>query len=200
MRPVFPAAILFAALVTPVAAETCLESFVRLYVKGNGGTATKSIVTQQLGKAKPSRNYHYHTGKGDWMTVMIEPDNGMASLVRDGVMYFSANKGKTWKKVRRVDGPEYKVPSEDVRKAAIEKTASNAECGQEELDGVSHKTVAADYESGQPKTRYRVKYWVNPKTGWIAKSDTTSVGFFSSQTMAPAPDLKPPDPAGKPAR
>jgi hypothetical protein len=200
MKPIYPVAILCAALATPAVAETCLESFVRLYVKGNGGSATKSTVTQQLGKAKPSRNYHYHSGKDAWMTVMIEPDNGTATLVRDGVMYFSTNKGKTWKKVRRVDGPEYKIPSEEVRKAEIEKTAGDAVCGKEELDGVTHNTVAADYESGQPKTKYRVKYWVHPKTGWITKSDTTSAGYFSSQTMVPAPDLKLPDPAGKPAR
>ncbi|MCC2097493.1 MAG: hypothetical protein KDJ29_11415 [Hyphomicrobiales bacterium] len=183
-----------AALVMPAAAETCRESFVRLYVKGNGAVATKSTVTQQLGNAKPSRNYHYHTGKGDWMTTMIEPDNGMATLVRNGVMYFSANKGKTWKKVRRVDGAEYKAPDDAARKAAIEKSARNVVCGKDVLNGVSHNTVAADYQSGQPKAKYHMKYWVHPKSGWITKVETAAAGFFSSQTMTPAPGLKLPDP------
>jgi hypothetical protein len=184
---------LLCVLATPVVAETCHEIFVRLLDKGNGNMPTKSIAVQQTGKAQPTRNYHYHSGRDDWMSVAIEPDNGWATLVVADVMYSSKDKGKTWKKVRKVDTQSHKAAGEKTKKDALT-TVKNAVCGKEVLNKVEHITVEADFEYRQYKSSYHQKYWVHPKSGWISKSHMQSNGFSAIQTMEPMPDLKLPKP------
>lgn len=193
----FLAAILSIVVVAPAMGETCHEKFVRIYTDRNVKGPTKNLIVQEIKGAKPTRNYNYMDGTGDWMTEMIEPSNMPWSMVRGQVMYASYDKGKSWKKIRTLDsGHDPEAVAKQLKAAAD--TAKNAACATEELDGVMYETIEADYEQPAFKSSYHDKFWVNPETGWIAKSTTLTkqAGFesFSTQVIEKAPGLKLPVP------
>ena len=99
--------------------------------------------------------------------------------------------------------PEHSVVSSarnSVKKTMAEAatTVANEVCGEEEIDGVMHKTVEADYEIPAYQTKHHQKYWFNPETGWISKAvtETSQSGFesVSTQLIEKAPDLELPTP------
>ena len=79
------------------------------------------------------------------------------------------------------------------------KTVKNATCGEEELDGVMHDTVEAEFEATHGyKAQNHYKFWINQKTGWMTKavydSKTKSSSSITTQTMEAVPDLTLPMP------
>jgi hypothetical protein len=189
--------ILTVASSTAASADSCRDRFIELFSDRAPKGPVKIHVTQEIKGGMSSKNYNYQSGTGDWMTEMIEPDNMQWTLVHDNVMYSSADKGKSWKKIRALDSNQNEsTVKKDLADAAA--TVKNAECGNETLDGVMHKTVAADYDYPKYKSTHRDKYWVNPKTGWITKSvmQTKQSGFESTttQVIEPAPGLELPTP------
>lgn len=181
----------------PGLSETCHEKFVRLMVYGNPDEAVKIHVVSKMKGGSTSKNNFYQVKKGHWMTEMIEPASPW-TLVHNNIMYVSADKGKSWKKIRSFDAKEN---GGDGKKDQIEnsKTVKNAACGEEEYKGIMHETVEADFNTLQNyKTENHYKYWVNPKSGYVSKVtyDTKGKGFGSltTQTMEPAPDLTLPTP------
>lgn len=190
------AACLIALNMQPALAETCHEKFVRLYTERNEKGPTKITVTQEIKGAKPSTNYHYSDGTGDWMTEMVEPSNLPWSMVRGQAMYASYDKGKSWKKIRMLDaGHSPEVVAKQLAEAAS--TVKNAACGQEAIDGVMHETVEAQFTSSFGSSHHD-KYWIDPATGRITKStgSTKQAGFesFVTQLIERVPDLKLPTP------
>ncbi len=77
-------------------------------------------------------------------------------------------------------------------------TVKDAACGTEAIDGVAHDTVEASYEIPAYKTAHRDKYWIEPSSGWIARSISMMKmsGFESTvtQVIAKAPGLELPTP------
>ena len=192
--------ILFTLLVLlpqPSLAETCREKFVRLLTDGNNKGPVKIHLTQAIKGGQTSQNYSYQAGPGHWMTEMIMPANAQWTLVYNDVMYTSADKGKSWKKVRTLNSQQNKKGTDTTMQDAA-KTVTNAACGSEDLNGVKHETAAADYTIAKFKTTHHDTYWVNPKTGWITKKigHTKQSGFESTTTQLaePAPGLKLPKP------
>ena len=196
MKKIFVAALTLAFCV-PAAAETCHEKFVRVYTDRNDKGPRKILLIQEIKGAKPTKNYNYSDGSGDWMTEMIEPPNAPWSMVRGNILYTSSDKGKTWKKIRTMDSGS---SAEAVAKklAAAAATVKNAVCAEEELDGAMHETVEADYEQPAFNTSHHDKFWIDPQSGWITKSvgRTSQAGFESlvTQTIEKTPDLKLPTP------
>lgn len=194
----FPlAALLILLAVEPVMAETCHEQFVRLYTDLSEKGPMKNYVVSEIKGQKPSKGYHYSDGTRDWMTQTIEPDNLPWSMVRGQNMYASYDKGKSWKKIRELDaGHSDEAIARQLEAAA--KTVKNAACGTEELSGVMHATVEADYEQPAFKTSHHDKFWIDPASGFIVKSTsrTSQAGFesFVTQVIERVPDLKLPDP------
>lgn len=191
------AALLLIVTLQPAHAETCREKFVGVFTDRTGKGPVKIHVTQTMKGGPTTKNYSYQTGDGDWMTEMIEPANMQWSMARNNVLYSSADKGKTWKMIRALG--DAKSP-EEVKKdlETTTSTVKNEACGSEELDGVMHETVEADYAMVKFKTEHHEKFWVNSKTGWISKSvmQTQMSGFESSvtQIIEKAPNLTLPSP------
>lgn len=151
-------------------AETCLDTFKMLLEKGNGDGPVKIHVTQEIVGGMTSTNYFYQAAPGHWMSEMIEPANMQWTLTYDNVMYSSADKGKSWTKVRDMDSAANAKAAKEQMQANL-KTARDASCGEEELDGVLHETVEGHYSAtGGFKTENQNKYWVNPQTGFIRKA------------------------------
>ncbi len=198
VKPIFGAALLLFASAPTALAETCHEKFVRLLVHGNGAdTPVKIHVTQEMKGGKPTTNYNHQIGPDHWMTEMIEPANASWTLVHDNTMYSSTDKGKSWQKVRTLDAAH---SPEAVAKALQEdaKTARNAACGEDEVDGVAFDTVEADYTAFQGQYTYHNRYWVDRETGWIARATYKTVGpnfeMFTTQVIEKAPGLTLPTP------
>ncbi|MCB1484940.1 MAG: hypothetical protein KDJ17_08625 [Hyphomicrobiaceae bacterium] len=116
----------------------------------------------------------------------ISPANQPWTLTYKGAMYQSSDEGKSWKKVHSFD-------SEKQRAAIIAsvteqaKSATNAVCGEEELDGVMHDTFEADFSVSKPtKMDMHNKYWRNRETGFVTKSTSrvkvTGAESFTTQT------------------
>lgn len=191
------AALLLIAFTQPLHAESCKEKFARLLSDVSSKGPVRIHLTQSIKGGMTSTNYNYQTGDGDWMTEMIDPKNMQWSLVRNNVLYSSSDQGKTWKKIRVMDDA---MSNDDVKKVQEEaaSTATNEKCGSEELDGVMHETVEADYSNLKYKTEHHQKYWVDPKSGWITKTTMeTKQGAFESsviQIIEKAPDLSLPSP------
>lgn len=187
------AALLLFAFTIPVSAETCRETFVRLLTDKAEKGPVKIYVTQEIKGGPTTKNYNYQAEPGHWMTEMIEPADMMWSLVYDNAMYTSTDKGKTWTKVRTMDSSENEASTENTMAEAA-KTVANESCGEEEIDGVMHQTVEADYEIPAYQTKHHQKYWVHPETGWISKAvtETSQQGFasVSTQVIEKAPDLE----------
>ena len=78
-------------------------------------------------------------------------------------------------------------------------TVNDAACGTEAIDGVTHDTVEASYEIPAYKTAHRDKYWIEPASGWIARSISVMKmsGFESTatQVIEKAPGLELPTPS-----
>lgn len=198
MRRVFVTGMLAIIAVQPASAETCQETFVRLLVEGNGDGPVKIHATQEIKGAPASTNYFYQAAPGHWMTEMIEPANQPWVLAHDDVMYTSADKGKTWTKLRDMDS----AGNEDQARKNLEEnaaTARNAACGTEQIDGATYDVVEADYDTLQNfKTENHNKYWVDPQSGFIARAiyEMKGQGFESvtTQLIEAAPGLELPTP------
>lgn len=178
-------------------AETCEETFVRVMTDRVTDKPVRIHVTQEIVGGMASKNWNYQDGKGNWMTEMIEPETMAWSMVRDNVMYSSADKGQTWQKIRDVDEQD---PEETARLLAERgKTVRNAVCGQDEIDGVAYETVAADYNLlGDYDAEVHDIFWIDPETGFVPKLETRMKGDgFESvtvQLVEDAPDLVLPTP------
>lgn len=177
-------------------AETCEEKFVQLMTDRTAKEPTKIHVTQKIKGGTKTVNWNYQDGKGNWLTEMIEPANAQWSMGLDNVLYSSTDKGKTWAKVRDME-----ANNEAHQKSLAEraKTVENAVCGEEELDGVMHEVVEADYQmQGSFTADIHDKFWVDPQSGYVPRLETTmkSSAFesFIVQRLEPAPGLTFPDP------
>ncbi len=189
---------ILAAAVQSANAETCEETFARLYLGGNGEKPVKIHVTQEIKCNKPSINEFYYAKLGHWMTKMIDPANQGWSLGYNNALFTSADKGKTWKRVSAMDSQKNKE-TQDKNKRDNAKTVKNASCAEEDLGGVAHQTVEADFKSLHgSKSDNRFKYWVNKDAGQITKATyhIKQTGFesFTTQLIEPAGDLKLPEP------
>ena len=153
----------------PALSETCQEKFVRVMTERNATSDPMKIhVTQEIAGGMKSTNWNLQDGKGNWRTEMIDPETMPWSMVVDNVLYSSMDKGATWKREREMDAgasPEA-VAAMQAERA---KTVRGAECGEEDLDGVKHETVAADYDMAGG---YEVhdKYWINPEQATFRSS------------------------------
>ena len=188
-RPVILASALLLASTQFSAAETCHEKFVRLLIGGNSKVPTKIDIVTEPKNGAISKNEFFFQKIGHWMTVMTEPVQPI-TLAYNNNMYTSADKGKTWKKVRSMDSEKNaKIGKKDRVENA--KTVKNAVCGEEELDGAMHDTVEAEFKTVQAyKSENRYKYWIHKETKWMTKAvyHSKSKGYSSVTTQLPSPD------------
>jgi hypothetical protein len=129
----------------------------------------KSHNTSKITGQKPFINTNvYDPATGNWLSEMIEPASMPWSMVIGKAMYASSDQGKSWKKIRDTD--EQHSP-EAVRKAIEDnmKTAKNAKCGFEDLDGIRHETLEAEY-TAQGNIAVQDKHWIHPETRRTVKS------------------------------
>nr|WP_321445749.1 hypothetical protein [uncultured Cohaesibacter sp.] len=179
-------------------AQTCLDRFKMLLENGNGDDPVKIHVTQEIVGGMKSTNYFYQAKPGHWMSEMIEPATMPWTLTYDNVMYSSADQGKSWTKVREMDSAANAKAAKEQMQANL-KTARDAACSEEELDGVMHTTIEGAYTAaGGFKTENQNKYWVNPNTGFIAKAfyhmKADNFESKTTQMIEAAPDLDLPKP------
>ena len=198
MRSTIAAIAIFIASTGSGFAETCHDKFVRLLIDGNEDGPVKIHAVQEIKGGMTSTNNFFQVSIGHWMTQMIEPANQPWTLAHNNVMYTSADEGKTWQKIRTMDSGQNKDASIKAQQENAE-TVKNAACGEEELDGVMHDTVEADFNILQNfKSENHYKYWVNRETGWISQAtyDLKGQGFesFTTQVIESAPDLTLPTP------
>ena len=185
------ASTLASAIAGPALSETCQEKFVRVMTERDTTTPVKIHVTQEIVGGMKSTNWNLQDGKGNWRTEMIDPETMAWSMTVDNIFYSSGDKGTTWTKVREMDAG---ASPEAVAATLVEraKTVRNAECGEEELDGKAHETVAAEYDM-QGGYVVHDKYWIDPGTGYIPKLETKMKGSgfesFTTQLIEPAPGL-----------
>ena len=171
----------------------------RVFVERNAAWTgpIKNLVTTEIKGQKPTKNWNYTIGTGHWMTEMIDPPNLPWSMVYDNVMFYSTDKGRSWKKIRDIE-QETKLVDQKKRLRDTAATAKNEACGEELLDGVPHRTMAADFVYPDMEAKFHETFWVNVATGWITKSrlHTRQTGFESvtTQVMEKAPGLKLPTP------
>jgi len=177
-------------------ADACKEKFIELMTDRTTKEPTRIFITQEIKGGAKTVNWNYQDGKGNWMTEMVEPANAQWSMGLNNVLYTSTDKGETWTRVRDMEEQnDAHQKSLDERAATVE----NAVCGEEELDGVMHQTVEADYKMlGSFEADIHDKFWVNPDDGYVPKLETTmtSTTFesFLVQLLEPAPDLVFPTP------
>lgn len=149
-------------------AETCEEKFTRLLVEGNGEGPVKLIATQGMKGGMKTVNEFRMDGEGNWITEMIDPPTMPWSMVRDDVMYTSADQGESWTKVREV---ESEANSENARAAlrADASTARDVSCSSETMDGGIVETVSGTYTSSTLQGAEVTNAWFLTADGWIAR-------------------------------
>lgn len=179
-------------------AETCEETFVRLLADGNGAGPTRTQITQEIKGGMTSRSYFYSISPTHWMSETIEPQNLPSVLVHGDVMFISADKGKSWQKLRTIDSEGNLA---DAKNAAEKdsQTATNPSCGEETLGEVPHDTAEALYTLHAAEgMNNRAKFWVNRETGFISRAvyEIKGGGFESTTTQLiwAAPGLALPEP------
>ncbi len=186
MRHFFMTICIGGALIGPVQtalADACLEAFVQALTKPKATAGFIKIhITSKIAGQKPTINYNISDlSTGDWLTQMVDPPNSPWSMAMGKAMYVSNDKGASWKKIRDLE--EGHSP-EAVRKRIVEnmKTAKNAKCGTEAINGVPHETVEAEY-TAQGNLFIIDKNWLHPETKRIVKSESTMrQGNFESHT------------------
>ena len=170
----------------------------RILVERNSSEPVKIHATQKITGGMESKNWNYQDGSGNWMSKSIEPENLPWSLVQGKTMYSSTDKGKSWKKVRTIDAAQSPAETKELLRERA-KTARNAKCGNEDLDGVSYEVVEGTYDMlGQFNAEVKDKFWVHPETGYIPKLETRmktkTFESYTLQLVEPAPNLKLPKP------
>ena len=195
--PFFAAVLALVMGAGPAAADACLDRFVKILTDVSEKGPVKIHVTQQYKGAPATENVHYSLNGDHWMTEMVKPANAPWSLGYGNVLYTSADRGKTWKKVRvmQAQSPEAKLKA--LKENA--KTARNARCGTETLDGTTYDTVEGDYTfHGGMKIEYHHKYWIDPQTGFIRKAvysfRARAISGHITQLIEKAPGLTLPKP------
>ncbi|KPB01806.1 hypothetical protein [Ahrensia marina] len=193
-RAIFPTGLLLLCFTPQLGyADDCRDRFTRLLIHGNGDEPVKIHVTQEIVGGQTSTNYFYQSEPGHWMTEMLVPKSQPWVLTHDNVMYSSQDKGESWTELRMLDSGNNQANAKDgLREDA--KTANNAVCGEDTLDGVVHDTVEADYLSQRGAvTEVHAKYWVDRESGYITKTfyHMKNNGFESmtTQLIERAPDL-----------
>lgn len=166
-------------------AETCEESFVRLLADGNGAGPVRIHVTQEIKGRMTSTSFFYSISPTHWMSKTIEPENLPWVLVYDDVMFTSADKGKSWQKLRAIDSEANLADAKnDAQKDS--QTVTTPHCGEETLGEVPHDTVEAVYTLHAAEGMInRAKFWVNRQTGFISKAayEINGSGFESTTTQ-----------------
>ena len=177
--------------------EICRDKFIHFMTEYKGFFPVKNHIVSKPKGGKASTNKFYMTKIGHWMTEMITPPSPW-TLAYNNTMYTSSDKGKTWKKVRTMDSAKN---NENTKRDQLKnaETVKNAKCGEEEYKGVMHDTVEAEYSYLQfASAKIISKYWVDRKTGYVAKntSDLNSKSYssFTTQETEPAPGLVLPTP------
>lgn len=198
MRLTLAASVILLATTQPGLADPCKEKFAQLLIHGNGPHPVTIRITSEPKGGKVSKNDFFFKATGHWMTVMTEPANQPITLAYNNKMFTSADKGKSWKKVREMDSEKNRLDN-IANQEENAKTIKNATCGEEMLDGVPHDTVEADFDTVQQyKSSNHYKYWVNRESGWITKVTyaSKSAGYesFTTQLLEKTPDLKLPMP------
>ena len=197
MKVLIIAALVFSAALQSAVADECLDRFVKILMDVSEKGPVKIHVVQQYKGAPVMENMHYSLDSGYWMTEMIKPASAPWSLGYGNVLYTSSDKGRTWKKVRVMQGQAPEAKLKALRENA--RTARNAKCGQESLDGAAYDTVEGDYTHQQNmKIEYHNKYWIRKDDGFIRKSVYTfkarNFSGRSTQLIEKAPDLTLPKP------
>lgn len=197
VKSAFASAAMILATPLPASADACSEKFVKLFTDSSDKGPVTIHVTQENKGGMTTKNYSHQLSADHWMTEMIEPADMPWTLVYKKSMYMSADRGKSWTKVRAAaaaQSPE--AGAETLKRMA--KTVVNAACATDTIDGVTYDTVEADYESLNITAEYHSKYWVHPDTGRIVKSVTvthvTGQETTATQLISEAPDLKLPTP------
>ena len=170
---------------------SCTDQFIELMTDRTAKEPTKMFITQEIKGGTKTVNWNYQDGKGNWLTEMVEPANAQWSMGLNNVLYTSTDQGKSWTKVRDM-GDQNAAHKKSLDERA--ETVKNASCGEAELDGVSYRTVEADYQMlGSFKADIHDKFWVNSKTGYVSRLETTmkNTAFesFIIQELQPAPDF-----------
>lgn len=186
------------ALSNQARADDCLERFKALLAGNAVTTPVKMHITQEIVGSPPTQNWFYGDGKGNWMTEMIEPVAMQWTLFHSGRMYSSSDKGATWSFIRETDSEASKAAVAETLKSQRD-TTSNTVCGTEEVEGTSYEVVSGEYISAPLQgAAVEQKYWVEPDTGWIARSSThTKASGFEikvTQTMEVQSDVSIPSP------
>ncbi len=184
---------LFAA--QPALAESCQERFVRLLKATQDATVpTKKEVVTEMKGGPTMTTENFWISQAHNMTAMRQPPRPW-TLVSNGAMSTSMDKGESWNKLRDLDPAATKSHID-----ALADTVENAVCGEAELDGATVDTVEADYTMGEGDnlTKIHDKYWVSREDEFIPMSETTmkmpSFESFVTQRIEKAPDLKLPTP------
>ncbi len=174
MKSMLIAAII-AAIITgstsAVLADECHDRFSELLVNGSAQEGPLRLyITQEIVGGKTSLNYHHSDGNNNGMTEMIDPEGDPWSLFIGDNMYSSTDKGQSWKLINTWDAEK----SRNDMKAALTKDSADAKdisCGQDEIDGKQHDVIKGTYTSSMTGgATIAQTYWVDPSTGWLAKS------------------------------
>lgn len=179
-------------------AGECRDRFMEITSDTTPKGPVKMSVTSNFNDTFIMKSNYFEFELDHWMNEGLEPKGMPFTLAYNHAMYNSYDKGKTWKKVDGLDAE--KARRESVILLVDElKSTNNAVCGEEEIDGVIYDWVEADYSSLQfENTKYYKKYWIERKTGWLAKirnkiitkNDTNLV----IRIIEKAPDLTLPKP------
>lgn len=199
MKQIFFAAALMFATSQTSSADQCHDRFSDLLVNGNDYAGPVRLhITQEIVGARTTLNYHYSDGEGNGMTEMIDPVDDPWSLFVGDNMYMSTDKGNTWKFINSFDAEK----NRENAKVALSNDLSSAtdvKCGEEILDGTSYEIVEGNYiASAINGADIYEKLWVDPTSGWIAKSyrHMRSPAFESktTQVVEAAPEFVLPTP------
>ncbi|MEO0636604.1 MAG: hypothetical protein AAFY73_08145 [Pseudomonadota bacterium] len=163
--------------------STCLERWARHYV-GVPQTERFQYETEQTIKNGPTmRTVFRQIDSTHWMTEAVDPDSLAWTLSHSGTMFTSSDKGKTWSVLRTIDEAENAAGRKRYEEQA--KSATDAICDQETVDGVTYERLAANFMSEIGlKTQNRFTYWVDEATGQVMISRyETEAESFSSVTV-----------------
>lgn len=193
------APIVFLAIGGGARADECRDRLVALVANSTNVQPSKGHIITEPANGPKMENEFFVVSASHMLFKPIDPPNLPWTLTYVDAAYASSDEGQTWSVAYTFD-PETQAEASRKYVETLANSAVNAECGTDEIEGVTYDVLEADMSTTGGDIDTHSKYWVDPANEFVVRAETLSkLGGMDTrftQTWEPVEGLELPVPDG----